>query len=571
MKNSAIVNAFIRVWKIIPKQFHRRLKWIFLVLIISSILEVFSLAAVLPLFAAVLKPDFISTQPHLSKLYKLLAFSSEAHFIFFISGAVMLLVLLKNSFGIWVQFKQASFNWSLHETLSIEIFKNVYKRGFTFFSENNSNVILNRVTTVPQNFAQILILSAFNLITEIVMLIIIMITLLIYDPIIILLLTAIITPVFLIFYSITKKKITLLGKRLNELFPLLSKPVFEVIFGFVDVLINNVFSSQLKLYKKWLGEAKKHRVTLLVIQNIPNRLIESSVILAIIVMLLYGFFYIDDAEKTGLLITVFGLAAYRTIPSVNRIMLAIVNIKSTSYTLDYIEKYLENGFTEVVPEKHLVFNTSFVLNEISYSYAENERPVIHDYSLEIKKGELIGLMGKSGSGKTTLMNIMLGFLTPSKGSIEVDGVQVEKDSMCSWQSKCGYVRQDVFLIDGSISDNVAFGISKDMVDNIRLKESIERAQLEDLVNSFTDGLQTQIGERGAKLSGGQRQRIGIARALYHGAEILFFDEATSALDSDTEREVTEAINELRADNLTMVIIAHRESTLKYCDKIYSLK
>jgi ABC-type multidrug transport system fused ATPase/permease subunit len=195
--------------------------------------------------------------------------------------------------------------------------------------------------------------------------------------------------------------------------------------------------------------------------------------------------------------------------------------------------------------------------------------VINDLSIEVRKGESVGFVGSSGSGKTTLMNLLLRFFIEDSGSITVDGKKLDRQCTSQWRKLIGYVKQDVFIMDGTIRENITLGDPE--YDEEELWSAVKQASLDTFVRSLPNGLDTEVGEKGSNLSGGQRQRIGIARSLYRKAEILVFDEATSALDSDTENEVTEAINALSATNKTMFIIAHRVTTLRNCDRIYDLK
>ena len=188
--------------------------------------------------------------------------------------------------------------------------------------------------------------------------------------------------------------------------------------------------------------------------------------------------------------------------------------------------------------------------------------------MTLRKGESIALVGKSGSGKTTLVDILLGLLQPEKGDIKVDGRSIYSD-IRGWQNLLGYIPQSIFLTDSTIEQNIAYGVPPKEIDPVRLREAIAAAQLEDLIDKMPDGAKTQVGERGVRVSGGQRQRIGIARALYHNREILVLDEATSALDTETEKLVSDAINAL-AGSRTLIIIAHRFSTIEKCDRIYEL-
>ncbi|PIB36601.1 hypothetical protein BFP72_14920 [Reichenbachiella sp. 5M10] len=565
----SIFSTLGRIYKILPKTYRRKSILLTLAILVNSLFEIVGLAAILPVLAAILKKGFVEQQPILHALYQQLAFNDPKHFIVAMCLMILLFILIKNLFGVWVQTKQAHFSWNLHESISSQVFENAFKRGYLFFSQNNSNRILNRINGIPQQFAQQMLINVFQLINEFLILILIIGSLLVYDYLILLLLGGIVLPVFVFFYQTTKKRIASYGTRLNELGPEIVKPVYEVVFGYVDVVVNGIFPNFKKEYLSKIKEAKSLRITVLIIQNIPNRLIETCVILAVLIILLYGLFQLQETDKILTLMSIFGLAAYRTIPSINRLILAVMNIKNFHYTLDYLEDYLNTSSTEKNTTP-ILFKEKLCVKNLSFSYPDANNPVLKNISIEIKKGESLGIMGSSGSGKTTLMNILLGFLQPTSGHFSIDEILVDNTNREIWQQKCGYVRQDVFLIDGSLEDNIAFGVPKSDVDPIRLEAAIQKAQLSTLLDTLPSGKDTNIGERGAKISGGQRQRVGIARALYHGAEILFFDEATSALDSTTEEEITESIRSLHESHLTMVIIAHRESTLKYCDSIFRL-
>jgi ABC-type multidrug transport system fused ATPase/permease subunit len=220
-----------------------------------------------------------------------------------------------------------------------------------------------------------------------------------------------------------------------------------------------------------------------------------------------------------------------------------------------------------VPTMHLTKRVD--LKNISYRYSGTSEPALKDISFSIEKGQSIALIGKSGAGKTTLVDVILGLLEPDSGDITVDSVSIY-DKLRSWQNLVGYIPQSISLLDESVERNIAFGVPDHLIDSDRLNKVIKAAQLEELIEQLPDGIKTSVGERGVRLSGGQRQRIGIARALYFEREILVLDEATSALDNETESLVTEAIRALSGTK-TMIIIAHRLTTVEHCDRIYLLE
>ncbi|HUG09790.1 MAG TPA: ABC transporter ATP-binding protein, partial [Opitutaceae bacterium] len=209
------------------------------------------------------------------------------------------------------------------------------------------------------------------------------------------------------------------------------------------------------------------------------------------------------------------------------------------------------------------------VGDVWFTYPGTERPVLTGVSLRIPARSCVGITGPSGSGKTTLMDILLGLIDPDSGSLAVDGKRLDESSRCAWQRNLGFVPQQIYLVDGTVAENIAFGIPPDRVDPAAIERAARMASLHDFIESLSQGYSTGVGERGIRLSGGQRQRLAIARALYHDPDVLFFDEATSALDAETENAIVESIQSL-AHKKTIVIIAHRLSTLRYCDKVITL-
>lgn len=249
-------------------------------------------------------------------------------------------------------------------------------------------------------------------------------------------------------------------------------------------------------------------------------------------------------------------------------MYSAVSIKGQLYIFEIIDSFLP--LKKGVKQTGITFQKIITIKNLSYTFDDAITPVLKNFNLEINKGEIIGIKGPSGKGKSTMINILLGFLKHNSGEILIDNTILNESTINSWRQKVGYVSQDVFILDGSLKDNIAFGIPSNEVNLDKLNLAIERSQLTEFVNSLPSGVSTNIGERGTKISGGQKQRIGIARALYKEAQILFFDEATSSLDSQTEFEVNNSIKSLHDKDLTMVIIAHRETTLEYCDRVVDL-
>jgi ABC-type multidrug transport system fused ATPase/permease subunit len=268
-------------------------------------------------------------------------------------------------------------------------------------------------------------------------------------------------------------------------------------------------------------------------------------------------------------------AAFRLMPSLNRIVSAALNIKQSSIQVSSVLQALDefDPSREVDRDANLAapeFKQSIVLSNISYRYPASDKISLDHVSLTIPKGQSVAFVGPSGAGKTSLVDLLLGLLPDYEGDIQVDGTVLQTDSISQWRKKFGYIPQMIYLSDDSIRRNIAFGLPDDEIDDQKIFRAVKAAQLQDVIDAMPDGVDTVVGDRGARLSGGQRQRIGIARALYNDPEILILDEATSALDNETEREVTRAIESLSGTK-TLILIAHRLSTVVRCDKIFFLR
>ncbi|MBR3628676.1 MAG: ABC transporter ATP-binding protein, partial [Elusimicrobia bacterium] len=307
------------------------------------------------------------------------------------------------------------------------------------------------------------------------------------------------------------------------------------------------------------------------LEQFPKLLIESfvvSVILSVIMFLLYKGI---DASTIIIQMAVFAMAAFRLMPSMNRMQIALSALMYYTPSLNVVYRDLKN--TRVVnylePEENRTLNMEkdICINNISYKYPNTEKYIFKNISFNIKKGTSIGFVGVTGAGKTTIVDVILGLLNPTEGSITIDGMNVHKNKK-AWFSKIGYVPQIIYLTDDTIKNNILF-YDDENVDEEQLNMVIEQAQLKDFIDSLPNGLETIVGERGIRLSGGQRQRIGIARALYKKPELLVLDEATSALDNETEKAVMQAIEHLYG-KITMLVIAHRLTTIEKCDIIYKI-
>jgi ABC-type multidrug transport system fused ATPase/permease subunit len=309
-------------------------------------------------------------------------------------------------------------------------------------------------------------------------------------------------------------------------------------------------------------------VFLQILQSLPRLWLE---LLAICGLTILALIMLVQGRELGAIMPVLGVfaaAGFRVLPSIGRL---INSVQTLRFSLPAINT-LCNEINSFIPidknpnQNNATFNKLIEFQNVCYTYPGANKPALNDISLKVKQGASVGIIGNSGAGKTTFIDILLGLLAPEDGKVSVDGFNIQ-ERLRPWQDQIGYVPQSIYLSDNTLRNNVAFGIAKDNIDEDAVIKAIHAAQLEEHVDSLTDGLNTIIGEHGVRLSGGQRQRIGIARALYHNPSILVLDEATSALDKETESGVMDAVYALQGSK-TVIIVAHRLSTIENCDYLY---
>ncbi|MCW3807461.1 ABC transporter ATP-binding protein [Plebeiibacterium marinum] len=567
--NNLIFSTIKRILQVLPPGYKKKSAKMMILLFINSVMELFGLAAFLPLFSVILQDGVIQTHPIISKVYNSGGFTSENQFILFLAGFIVFAIIFKNIMSLYILRSQASFSLSLYQNFAIRLHQLYYRRGFAYFKSTNSNVIMRDVNVIPKLFSNNIVLPIFNFLNELFVLGFIIVSLVLYDWKAIVLLSFTILPIFLLFYNWVKGRSAKIEQESNRIQPLLGKSIFQSIFGFIDVEITNTQRQFREKIKYYLNKMVTLSIKRTIYAQAPTKVIEAGMVITIFAITAYGLYFIPERTGLAALLGLFALAAYRILPSVNRIMIALISIKGHQFTFDTIKDIKGTKFSDM-DDKPISFDKSIQLENLCFRFPDQKNNLLKNINFTINKGDNIGFIGPSGAGKTTLMNLLLGFWQPNDGQITVDNIILDKSTLRHWRDKVGYVQQEVYILDGTIAENIAFGENTTEIDNNKLEHALKQASLWDFVNTLAKRANTIIGERGAKLSGGQRQRIGIARAIYSGASVLFFDEATSALDTQTEEEITESIRQLSNGELTLVVIAHRISTLKYCDKIIEI-
>ncbi|MCB2379719.1 ABC transporter ATP-binding protein/permease [Hymenobacter sp. BT635] len=548
----------------------RKAIWMFVLLLLASFLDVVGLASLVPVMMVAAEPGGVQKSKYFAPVYEGLNFQSEQSFLLALIVGVFLFFLFKNLFSTWVNYLQTRFTADVGLSIIQNQLSKYLNFPFWYFNDLGSSQLINSTLQVPSTYVNMILRPLFIFFSEVAVVLVIVVSILVYKPLLLVILALVLVPTTLLTYGALRARAQSIGNRVNELRPISFSIIGDLFTGFAELKLANKqqrFKDQLLDNQREIQklDAEVYLYTLL-----PLKVIEMVAILGVLTIFLYAIYVPGSSTNLITLVGLFAAAAYRLMPSVNRMLMAMVQLKQCQYTIEDLEAYREPKYQVAQPlqQAELSFQNSIKLDNLVFSFPEAPSAALQGVSLTIQKGQKVGFIGSSGSGKTTLMNLMLRFYIEQQGHILVDGKVLGPEHIEAWHRIIGYVKQDTFLMEASIKENITLGDTN--VDQERLGYAIEQASLRGFVNSLPDGVDTFIGERGSKLSGGQRQRIGIARALYKRTEILILDEATSALDNETEREVNEAIARLSSTDMTILIIAHRITTLRDCDQIYEL-
>lgn len=563
---------FLRlVWFVLDSKGRKKISIIMVLILANSLLDFVGLASIIPAVIALRNPEIVKSNALLFQLYSSFSFTSINLFILCLLLTIFFLFLIKSVFSIYIVKYNTLKIFEISTRLSKRVLRIIFNKSLLYIRNNNSSNLYRQINSYPTLFGSSILLSLLNLISESVIVVLILISILLYNYKVFLIVVLLNGPIIYLFNLKYRRRIKALGRSINEESISLVKVFYNLVHGFVDIKMRNkdeFFSSTL------IGHTEKvNRLTSssMVLSLLPTRILELNAIFVLVVIYSTTFFVSISNQEVFTIIGFFVIASYRIMPSTGKIMQATLTIKNSIYVLPFLYKILKSEKIESSGWNSVTFKDKISFKNVDFYYSKSGKEVLSDLSFEVAKGEMIGIVGESGAGKSSLVNLLLGFITPTSGTICVDGFEIDSSNINSWRSRIGYVKQDTFMFDGSIAENVSLGEESNVVNRLRVEDCVRKTHLSTFLTELKLGIDSPVGEMGGKISGGQKQRIGIARAIYHDPDILIFDEATSALDVETEREIINEIRELRDKSKSIIIIAHRYSNLKYCDRILKME
>ena len=573
--NSPAAVSFTKAISLIPRDRRRESVGVAFAPVALALPDFVGVAAHVPVLLLILSEDATFSYPVMRWLYEAGSFTSFGTFVTAVCVAVLLVIIVKSILTLTVSNAVSKYLLSLYRHYSTRMFDIYLSKGLLFIRNNHTSQLINNVNGVCLRFTVGVLGQLFSIVTEIILLGLVAAALLWYDPRLVLLALAVFLPLTLVYALVFRRRMNENGRTENRLFVAQNKTLYETLRGYSDIEINNAERYVSDRFRDGLRNLTDCRRRAMLVRTAAGRMAEFSLILGVVVMIIIGLASGTEMSALTVSLGVFAVAAYKIVPSVNRIVNSWVEYKRNAFAAEKIAETFADAPQirfDVAPAGRLPFEREIKVDDVTFRYEPEGKAVLDRFSLTIRKGEKIGIRGYSGAGKTTLFNILCGFFRPESGEVRIDGTLLPPANSRQSQDNLAYVPQAVFIPDMTLAENIAFGKRSDEIDAERLQRAIRAASLTELVASLPQGTDTVTGEAGCRLSGGQRQRIGIARALYKNASVLLFDEATSSLDSRTEREIVEAVERLseRHSELTILIISHREQTLGFCDRIIDI-
>ena len=566
---SEIINTLLRLLRNDEK---RGIIRIIVLMTISALLESLSVSMIIPLTMSIL-----STREQsgiIGSFLKEIGLTGSASLVPMLLVGLIFLFVGKNLFMVWEKRRQFCFTTRVYRRIHKDVVHYYMTRPYSFFLQSDSGKIIRTINN-DTNQTYNLMNDMMTFCTEGIIFVIMTLVILIISPAMTLFVGAVLLLEYVVILKLLRPYLRRMGESYRKESAMANHWILQMIRGIKSIRVMDTESFFEKKNAEHVDrmlqvERKEHSL-----RDVPRALMESVTVSAMLTYLLI--YYLGGNNLTELfpLLSAMALATVRMLPSVNRFSSAATSAAYRKSALKTVLEICEE--TGKLPEESLPgkptlnpgFQREIRMEDICFAYEDGKKPILNHADFRVCKGQSVGIIGTSGTGKTTSVDILLGLLKPLSGRVLIDDLDTSENPK-AWLSLITYIPQEVFILSGTIRDNVAFGQDPDQQDEKKIWEALEDAQLADHVRGLPDGLNTNIGEAGIRFSGGQRQRLGIARALYRDPQILILDEATSSLDQETETELMAAIHQLKKKK-TLIMITHRLNTVSQCDEIYHME
>jgi ABC-type multidrug transport system fused ATPase/permease subunit len=559
-----------KLWDLIAKEHRIKFFWLAFFMLIGMTMEVLGIGLLVPLINLLTSSNFSRSDSILEPIFRIFEAQTQTQMLLVGLFSISFVVLIKNLYFIFISYFKFKLTSQIRSSIENRLFKKYLDSHYEFHLKTNSSLLVRNITSEVDQVIDNVLVPLISTSVEIFVVLGLTTLLMFVEPYACIALILFFGVCGFIYTKTIGPILTKYGNERAHYRTLLLTGANEALGGFKEIKLLNREVYFKKVFNAHTSNASRLSLISSTLQSLPLLLVELWGILGLVLVVLV---MLMGNHETTAIVSVLGLfvgASFRFLPALNRILVSVNGLRHVGTSIETLHQELINADKLVTDtRKFLQFDNSIEFKNVSFSYNRDSACILDKITFDIKSGEMLGIFGPSGSGKSTFVDILLGLLTPTDGEVLVDGEPVDL-SKSTWMNQAGYVPQEIYLLDDSIRNNIAFGLERELISDSRILDVMKLAQIDEFVNSLPDGLETSIGERGSRLSGGQRQRIGIARALYNKPRLLILDEATSALDIQSESDFIESLEQIRS-GITVVIISHKDSTLKYCDRIFKMQ
>lgn len=544
-----------------------------ILVVLMAITEIVGVASVIPFMTLVGDMSQLQQETIIARVYQVSGITSESQFVFLLGVGVLVILFISAMVSMFTTWRLAMYASNIGAEITDKLYTHYLKQDWLFHATGSSAQLTKKIATEAHRVTNGIIMPLMQMNARIIFALFMSLSIFVYDPTIAIIGLAVFTLAYFILFKVVRMRLQRNGVAISEVNEQRFRLMNEGFGGIKDVLLLGRDSSFIKSFSKTGQVLAYSQGTNTTLTQMPRYLIELIAFGSMIALLLY--LISSHNGNLGMILpilSVYALATFKLLPAFQQIYASTAQIKSHMSAFESIKEDLVKS-SEIKSkiskseESYLSAKQKISLENITFTYPNVDKPTLNQMNMSIPVNSVIGLIGPSGSGKSTLIDILMGLIKPEIGVLKIDDVIINRDNRRSWQNTIGFVAQSIFLSEGTIAENVAFGVAKEQIDLEQVQQSLKLAHLTELLQSLEKGIHTKVGERGVQLSGGQRQRIGIARALYHKAQVLVFDEATSSLDGITEKMIMESIHDFGGQK-TIIMIAHRLKTVQKCDKIF---
>lgn len=563
----------LRLWKHLDSRRRFQFKLTILLMFFASFAEVASVGLALPFLGVLTSPEKVFENEFLLPLYTYFQILNPSQLILPITILFITTVLIAGVIRLALLYVLQRLSSLTGADLGLKMFRKTIYQDYAVHIDRNSSEVISGVVRKTDVVVGNVIAPCLTIVSSAILLIGVMIALFAIDPFVASFASLGFSFFYLLIIKYTKVKLLKNSETMAIESTNVIKVLQESLGGIRDILLDGSQKFYSKLYRKSDLPLRIASANNQIISGSPRYIME-ALGMTLIAILAYIMVVRDGGVENSIpVLGALAIGAQRVLPLLQQSYQSFSTIRGSKASfndvLDLLDQKITHNNDENSSEQLLPFTQKIHLDNVSFSYKKKSPIVLQGINLEIKKSSCVGFIGKTGSGKSTLIDIIMALIEPVEGLIKIDDKIIDKENCRQWQRQIAHVPQSIYLADSSIKENIAFGVPKEEINFELVKEVAKKANISELINHWPEKYETKIGEHGVKLSGGQRQRIGIARALYKKAEVLILDEATSALDNITEKEVMQTVQSL-SSKLTILIIAHRLTTLEYCDQIVEL-